>query len=508
MGSGVVTQGLHVLGDEAPTLFRSMEHIASQTEAGKFYVKFLKNKVEPLVGKTRQAYLQTGMPAAEAIKTATADVKKAAFGKNNLAMSGILQAVEKQGGRIAAEHIADAHNIYFAEEGLQGSAWRANAARTVRDSAGNVVKQGVGISPNTAYSGKTALENTLKTYSKLTQLSMISVPHAFQAPLNGLAVNGWKASFRTASDMMHDLPSAKAFAMKSGAISQELAYEMIASQKGTSKFSLLLDPMRKAFSMERRWGIVYSSVMGKHAALDAADTLFKSGGNDKAAAAQLKVLGQDVQKVMQQGGRLTTDDIERAAFRSSSEIMGFRSPLETPMAWEKNSAMRIGTTYKQYGFRAMRLHQQVLQRAYQTEGLIGVGKKALTNATVFPLAGEMIKGAEGAITGQNPWSAEKRKNNLMHSEYIDALATAMGFNLVYGAVRSSTYNKFASFAGGPILSTAADLTQDVINRNFGDPKKRAQAQRDFGKDVLGRAGLPGRILKPIVFPPKKSGTYQ
>lgn len=490
---GFVKQGIETAVEEAPTLFRSMEHIASQTEAGKFWASVIKNKVEPAIGQERQSLLHSGMPADMAISQAKSKVKELAFGKNNIAMMGILQAVEKQGGPIAASHLADAHNIYWAEDALQGSGWRMNAARTVKDAQGNIVKKGVAISPNSAYSGHTKLELGAKEWSRATQLSMISVPHAFQAPLNGLAVNGWKASFQAASEFMHDPASAKAFAMKAGAMSQELAYEMIAAQSKTSKFSMLLDPMKKAFSMERRVGIAYSSVMGKHAALDAAETFFKSGGKDRAAELQLKVLGQDVNKVMQQGGQLSPEDIERAAFRSSSEIMGYRSPLETPMAWEKNAAMRIASTYKQYGFRTMRLHQQVLQRAYQGEGMVGVMKKVATYATVFPLVGELIKGAEGALSLQNPWSSEKQKNNLAHSEYIAALAAGMGFNMLYGATRSATAHKLANFITGPIISTGTDLAQDVLTHDV----------RGFAKDTLRRAGLPGRILVNRVLPSKK-----
>ncbi len=507
---GLLSQGLDVAVKEAPTLFRSMEHIASATEAGKLWVDTLKNDVEPAIGKARQAYLSSGLSAEDAMSRAKTDIKDATFGKKNQAMHGLLQAAEKQGGPIAASHLADAHNIYFAEDALKGSGWRAAVAKDIVDKQGNVIKKGVKISPNSPYSGHTKLETTAKNFSRATQLSLISVPHALQAPLNGLAVNGWMASAKAATEFMTDFSGAKAFALKSGAMSQELAYEMMAAQKGTSKFALLLDPMKKAFSMERRAGIAYSAVMGKHAALDAAETLYKSGGKDKAAEMQLKLLGQDPMRVMQQQGQLLPDDIERAAFRSSSEIMGYRSPLETPMAWEKNAAWRIGTTYKQYGYRTMRLHQQVLSQAYQSEGMAGVAKKALTYATIFPLAGELIKGAEGALTLQNPWSSEKQKGNLLHSEYIDALAAGMGFNLIYAATRSATAQKLTNFAVGPIISTGTDLAQDVIRIAIAskspqrtEGQNRMEATKQLGKDVLRRSGLPGRILTPRIFPPKK-----
>lgn len=510
---GLLSRGLEVATEEAPTLFRSMEHIASATEAGKLWVSTVKNDLEPLIGKTRQSLLSGGMPAEQAMSQAKQQVKEAAFGRRNQAMYGLLSAAEKQGGVVAAQHLADAHNIYWAEDGLKGSAWRGQVAKDVVDKqSGTMLRKGIPINTGSAYSGHTKLETTLKDFSRTTQLPMVSIPHALQAPLNGLAVNGWRAGFAAAKEFMTDPASAKAFAMKAGAMSQEFAYEMLAAQKKTSTFSLLLDPMKKLFSMERRAGVAYSAVMGKHAAMEAADTFFKSGGKDKAAEMQLKVLGQDVNSVMQNQGRLSNDDMERAAFRSASEVMGFRSPLETPMAWEKNAAFRIGATYKQYGYRTMRLHQQVLQRAYGDGGLIGVGhllQKAATYGTVFFLGGELIKGAEGAITGQNAWDAEHQKRNLMHNEYLDALAAGMGFNLIYGATRSSTFHNLANFISGPIISTGTDLLQDSINlvQNAGDDKKRSSAARSLAKDVVRRTGLPGRIAYPHLFPPKNTSHY-
>lgn len=493
--------------EEAPTIFRSMEHIASQTEVGKLWVNVLKNEVEPAIGKLTTAHLNAGMKPEEAMGKAKSIVKEQVFGKKNVGMMGVLQAAKKQGGEIAAEHLADAHNIYWAEDSLQGSTWRAAAAKGVVKK-GVTIRPPIDISPNSAYKGQTKLEQGAKQFSRMTQLSMISIPHALQAPLNSLAVNGWTSTIKAAAEFMRDPATARGFALKAGAMGQEMAYEMIANAKGQTKFSMLLDPLKKAFTAERKFGITLSAVSGKHAAIDAADTFFKSGGNDKTALLQLKLLGLDPAAIMKQGGQLATKDIELAAFRSASELMGYRSPLETPMVWEKNSATRIGTIYKQYGFRAMRVHQQVLQRAYEGGGMIEVAKKLATYATVFPIAGELIKGAEGLLSLQDPWSKEKQQGNIMHSEYLDACAAAMGFNLVYSATRSATYHKLIDFIVGPIASTVGDIGQDVINMTNADSKKRGAAERQLGKDVVRRAGLPGRILSHHLFPPKHNSNTQ
>jgi len=75
---------------------------------------------------------------------------------------------------------------------------------------------------------------------------------------------------------------------------------------------------------------------------------------------------------------------------------------------EKNASWRIGATYKQYGLEHA-LHQRMLTQAYRADGLLGVAKKAALYATIFPVAGEMIKAAEGIFTLQNSWDEHIRQ---------------------------------------------------------------------------------------------------
>lgn len=499
---GAFGEAISTLVKDAPTLLRSTEATVEKTAAGKIWAELIRNDVEPAIGKARQQLLDTSVRAGtmsvqEAMSQSRLQVKNAAFGRQGNGIIALLQAAKQQGGDIAARHLADAHNIYWKEE-LPN--WRAQA-----------IKKGVDIRPGSAYSPPPQAEIAVKDMSRMVNLPLVSIPHVLQAPLNGLAVNGVRASLAAAGEYMRDPASARAFAARVGAMSQETAYEIMAAQKKSSTFQILLDPLRKVFSAERRVGIAYSAIMGKHAALEAAETLFKSNGRDKAASLQLKLLGLEPSTVMNQGGRLGPEDIEKAAYRSADEIMGFRSLRETPMVWEKNAAWRIGATYKQYGYRTMRIHQRMLTQAYRGEGLLGVAKLAALYATVFPVAGEMIKAAEGVFTLQNPWNKEHQDRNLFHSEYIDALAMAMGFNLIYGATRSATFQKMANFLIGPIFSTGSDLLQDVVRAN---PKKNASMLEDVeyraknvAKDVVRRGGLPGRWISHQFFSPEEKNPY-
>jgi len=105
----------------------------------------------------------------------------------------------------------------------------------------------------------------VKDISRMVNLPLVSIPHALQAPLNGLAVNGVRASFAALNEFIRD-PAQREYSLsRVGAMSQETAYENNGRAKKSSTFQILLDPLRKVFSAERRVGIAYSAVMGKHA---------------------------------------------------------------------------------------------------------------------------------------------------------------------------------------------------------------------------------------------------
>lgn len=505
-------------------LFASMEHVVSQTEAGKFYAKTLKNVAEPAIDKNLADLTQKWHAAPAGMKPyelreipgmARSAVKNQIFGKGNVNMMPLLQAVEQQGGKIAAEHLADAHNVYWREAAQEGSSWRQRA----------VNKTGVDISTNTAYTPvkKTDAffsEKGLKNFSRSVNLAFITIPHAAQPILNGVVTNGWINTMKALGEVIKDGPTAKAVAMRNVAMGQEMLYEAMATENKagaklpTRIWKTIANPLGELgiFNAERRFGIVVSAVGGKHAAIEAAEKFFASGGTDKEFELQLKALGQEPANVMKQGGILTTSDMERAAYRSADRVMGMRSPLETPLGWEKNAAARLMTTYKPYGFRSLRLHTQVLHDAMRSGGWAKVSGLIGAYTLAFPVAGELIRGVMNAATLRNPLepTEDQKKAYFMGNRYIDDIGMAMGLHTIYAITRAATFNKLTNFAAGPIFSTVSDLTQDAIQIAMSSSTARRTASQNrmthvkqLTKDVLRQTGAPGRIINAHAFKSKK-----
>lgn len=478
------------LAEAAPRYLTSTENILEKSAVGKSVVEFLKNEFEPAVGKEAKALLgqPTGQPgvvhnAETAWKAAKEKISDLSFGRSKQGLIPLLQTAQRQAGPAHAAEVADAMNVYLHDATPY---WR-DAAR----------KQGVQISRDTAYKFQGPIERGFKAVSAPAFLPRISIPHASQAPLNSLLVDGWKATARAFADFATNPRAAYDLSLQAGAQSQELMHEFINATRGTSTFRLLVDPLRKVFNLERKWGIAFSAVSGKWAAIDAASEYATK--QSKWAELQLKVLGLDPQAILEQGGVLRQDDIEQAAFRSASEVMGFRSPLETPYKWEFNWASRVANLYKHYGFRQARLIKESLVRAKAAEGWTGVAKITATLGSTFFIAGEAIKAVEDAISLKQPWSKDEEKDNFMGSEYLDGIAHAGGFGIIYSTLRGAKHNHLLGYLAGPVISSATDIAQDALNMRG----------RSLARDIGRKFGLPGTAAVNLVLPAKKKkeGSY-
>jgi hypothetical protein len=350
----------------------------------------------------------------------------------------------------------------------------------------------VAIKTGSSYDVQSRAERAIKDAARTSFLPRVSIPHASQAPINSLAINGWVASAKAFAEFAKNPQAAFDFSEQSGAQSLEAMHEFINLTKGGSAFRTLVDPLRKVFGFERRWSIAFSAVSGKWAAIDAAKAYTNTQA--KWAELQLKVLGLDPQAILQQGGRLALHDMEQAAYRSASEIMGFRSPLETPYGWESNGAARLATLYKHYGFRQAKLIKDAILRAKEAEGWTGVAKISATLGSTFFIAGEMIKAVEDMVSLKQPWNDDEQKGRPIQNEFIDGIAHAGGFGIIYSTMRSIRHNDLKGQIVGPIVGSVTQIIQDAVNMQG----------TALSRDILRRFGLPGTAASNVLLPKKKA----
>lgn len=465
------------VGEAISPWMRSTETIMEKTPIGKSLSEFLKNKYEPELFKTAKQYMSGGTNPDAAWQAARTDVTNLAFGRRRQAFIPFLKVAQSQGGPTAASELADTLNIYFHDDNPY---WRIRAKQ-----------QGVQIGANANYKIQSKAESTIKSIAAPMFLPRISIPHAAQAPLNSLIVDGTKATLKAFAEFASSPSAALKFSDQAGAQSLETLHEFLNATRGNSTFRNLIDPLRKVFNFERKWGIAFSAVSGKHAALDAAADYFAT--QSKRSELQLKVLGLDPAAILKQGGNLSSLDIETAAFRAASEIMGFRSPLETPYKWEENPSARIAMIYKHYGFRQARLIKDALLRAKEAEGWGGVAKVASVIGSSFFIAGEAIKGTEDLLSGREPWNKDEEKNNLLGNEWIDGIAHAGGFGVMYSILRSAKHNHLGGYLMGPLVSSSVDIIQDTVNMRG----------RSLARDIGRKFGLPGTFIVNQALPPTK-----
>jgi hypothetical protein len=130
MGAGVVAK----IGEALePEVWQASKDVLAKTEAGKYYVNLMRTKVEPEIAKLTETLRGGGTPVHEVMGKARNDVKQAVFGKNDINFTGLLRAVEKQGGPSARDHLANFHDIYFKQE---APAWRQAVTSAKAKAAG------------------------------------------------------------------------------------------------------------------------------------------------------------------------------------------------------------------------------------------------------------------------------------------------------------------------------------------------------------------------------------
>lgn len=498
MGIGAIVPD--IVKDVGKDALMSIGRTLEETETGKIVKDTLQNKLEPLFAKNLNhelSVLKQGSPkpTPDQILNAYSTAKDAAhnqvLGSKRQFVTASIESMYKERGITGAHQLANIFDVYLKDS---GAAYKLQV-RAVGKKAG--IPELEHFKLGSGYSNEyQAAESWARKMMSPLLTARIAIPH-FTQSLNNLLTVGWKNTASAIADFAKDgRDGVYDFAMRSGALSTELHYEMLRTAQGTSKWTKIVDPMRKIFLFERKWQLTLAAVAGKHGALEAAEKFASSTGSDEAAKIQLKMLGLDPQDILKQGGKLTDEQINTAAFRNAQETMFIRSPLQTPRLWQSNAGYRTAWMYKDYGFNQARLLKDSFKRAKASEGYLGVAKVAATIGTTFTLAGEFVKQAENIATLHMPFDPQTSKRDLFENEYLDALAHFGGFGIYYSMLRSATKSGLQNFMLGPLFSTGAEVGNELGKsvRKIANGELPETEMKQLYRSIAGRAGILGPVL--------------
>ena len=438
---------------------------------------------------TKEAYQKWG----DAVSSRVA--QNVCFGPNDRNLAAIVHTVKETKGRVSAGRVADFLDIFL--HNTMPAAYRVE-----------------GLKHQPAYKAANEAEKLVNKISSYIFTSRIAIPHATQW-VNTILNSGLKASFEGAFSLIKDRKSAIDFVISSGALDEELRREIEISIRGGE--SILKKFIHQpGFNFVRRQELIYSAVVGKHEALDAATEYLRSGSKDSATA--LSKLGINPNDVRTTG--VLTPEMERtAAYYAANRDMYFRSPLNTPFKWSGTPASRIRTQYKPFAFNMQRMIVDTLKRDWERGATIpakvyNVSKTLTVLGTLFPVAGELISLAENQALGRQdnptetdtPFTPHWKQQHEFSDQYINAIAHVSAFGIAYSMFRASARRMLGNFVLGPTESSVLDFAGDINKAMVGSTNKEGVTTHDarpLARDVVRKIPLVGPAAARQFIPSKK-----
>lgn len=476
---------------------RSAEALLNRSPQGKTFSEYLKNTFAPKIGQMGQQILDTKIAAGmnpeqaarESSREAYQQARKLYIGNKDEALIKMVHSVGKTHGSIYANAVADAMSVYFSDA---GSYWRKRKIPVYPGATQSIKVADVGVKGLAEYRAPGDIEHNLRRAISWMYTPLIAIPHTAQ--VGNIILDNVNTPVKAVARAMKEYFSTgvtrqkfTADVIRSGALFDELRYQIMedANSKGTggTLYKLFNHP---GFGFIRRQEISMAAVVGKHAAMEAADRL-SANPSDRWARHALNKLGVDVNQLAQNGYNLTQDDIYKAMYNEANRTIFFRDRLQTPWRWEESFVARMASQYRHFQFRQTKFLVEAFKDAYKEKGSVGLAKAIGTFGILFPVFGELVHSLENMAVGHSPLERDP-KSQFGGNEYIDALAHAAGFGIFYSISRSGMWNGGRGFLEGPLLTTAEDIL-------IGIPRDVKQGKyKQATRKLVSKFGAPGRFI--------------
>jgi hypothetical protein len=408
------------------------------------------------------------------------------FGVDDIHLKDIVESIYRTKGAVSSNNVTDFLNLY-----QHNPAYERNFG---------VPK-----------SGLESAENLLRKASGYVMTSRIAIPHATQI-INIFQNEGVRNTLAGIYDRVTNWKQLETLVMESGALEEELHREFTQHIRGEQS---LFEKMfhQPGFSQLRKWQASVAAIAGKHE-VESASKEFLAGS--KGAEATLKRLGVDTVE-LQRTGVLSDNMRKDAMYNAAKQTVFFRTPLNTPFKREETAFARTVFMYSHYHFNMLRTIKNSFVNSWQEEGYIGVAKAALKLGTLFPIAGGLVVATENGLYRRKLDTRDiNPTGNAVTDTYLNALAHASAFGIIYSINRASRKNMITGLATGPWISTSINVGTDAADAILGRKAKgRAgkygQKTHDFkpiGRDVLRHIPVIGPTLSGTLIPYEEKKGHQ
>lgn len=418
------------------------------------------------------------------------------FGSKDQNLQGIVSAVYHTKGQVSANKVADFLDVALRES--NSGAWRRGTGASIKSA----------YHPPEGFTGQ--VEKLVRKFSGYLLTSRLAIPHATQLA-NSMLNEGFVNTLSGLRERITNYDAWRDLVVHSGALEEELHRNNENVIKGgQGLFSKLFHQPGfhwerarfievSALSSQREIEMASEKFLGKQST--AWDNLMHGG--QQGAESTLKRLGIDPVELKKTG--VLTDEMRKTAmYNSAKQAMFFRTPTLTPPLRDAGPFRRISYMYSHYHFNMFRILKNGFKNAYIEHGLAGLSAQIVKFGTILPAAGFLLQTVENGLYRKNLTETDlKPTGNEPVDMYLNALAHASAFGIIYSINRANKQSLLTNTVVGPIPSVAINTGQDILKAIQGSPTYTGENKHDMRpveRDLLKRIPVIGPTLSGTLVP--------
>jgi len=223
---------------------------------------------------------------------------------------------------------------------------------------------------------------------------------------------------------------------------------------------------------------------------------------DKLAIKELEDLHLDVNAIVQRGGNLTNEELEKAMFHFTNNRLFIEKPLSRSYLAQKNQFFRLGFMLHGYATREAQFMSHELYKYMQAGDWGRIAQFAGTVAVLFPAAAPLLESASMLMRTASPSESydhlKDRYDELIHPKgmgefaynYLTLLGHFGGAGAFMTYLHAANQHRLAATMLGPQMGTAVGTVEDIA-QSFKEAK--TTGKHNLGpaeRDILRYYTLP------------------
>jgi hypothetical protein len=256
------------------------------------------------------------------------------------------------------------------------------------------------------------------------------------------------------------------------------------------------------FNYMREKQLWFGAAVGYHSAIEWAAN---AASGDKRALAELAEMGIDSRKVIDRGGKLTSEELQKGIFHFTNNRFFVSRLQDQSLKSSSNIFMRSATMYHAFLNSQVSFMRREAYKMIKAGDIKGLAQFAGTLGVLFPAFAPVLKSLEmygrtlNASTSMQSGEDDYRKlagqkgGGAAVEEYIDLLMHIGGAGVYMNYLSASQTHRLQAAALGPMFSTPITAVEDMAAASEANKRGKYNINpplRDVLQDTLPVIGKP------------------